>query len=554
MAKIYKLDRTEDLATAIKRIKNLRDREAVFDVEDGSPIIANSSNLKLLRKTAEVLGKKILLKTDNELAKVLALKAGMGLYGNQEVSLAKALNPKGKASFSDINTDSKPKPVVAPKPAATAKPKAASRAEIAKFEEPIIPEVPISKMGKDKDYEGLTLPERSGLRSWASSWVVWSFVAAVVLLIGVVGLFTLILPKADITVYARSEPITRDVDVTIDQTAKDLDAAKQTVPGAMVTKEVSDTQAFQTTGTRLVGEKASGTVVLYNFTKNTLTLKASTTTLLYNGKKYFFTKDVTGLRPTGTIGSGTEAETDRTTLIAPIPIVAENPGETYNLTANMRFEVKNAALGDNKNVYGMNEVPIAGGRADTIKVMSQADYDRAVASMTSGMDDLAAKELGADQKILSVASGNEIYKTADKKVGDEANEFNMTMIGKVKGLSYRESDLKKLMMEQIKSTLSSDKYLPEDGEQKVSAAVKNLDLNAGRATLTVHFETIVGYKVENSNLAEVLAGKDAYQIKEILLQKPEIDRVDVSFFPAFVKKAPRFNHKIFVSTKSIEAL
>jgi hypothetical protein len=322
-----------------------------------------------------------------------------------------------------------------------------------------------------------------------------------------------------------------------------------------VTKELSHTKNFQTTGTKLVGEKAKGTVVIYNFTKNTLTLRATTTTLLIGGKKYFFVKDATNIRPTARIGEGPEQEVDQSSLTEPVAIIAESPGETYNIPANQKIEIQNSALGPNPNVYAMNNVPFTGGSARTVNILSQADLDRATTQMTDELAELAEQDLanegeGSTRKVLPTGSNKEVLaKTANKNVGDEAIDFDMTLIGRVTGLAYNEDDIKNLMVEKISAVLTEDKYLLEDGKRDVTARFKTLDLAGGKGVLSVHFETIAAYRVNNDNLSKMLAGKSAVEIKEILLTKPEIDRVDVKFSPFFVNKAPRFNGKIYIKSQ-----
>src|SRR5690606_18102325 len=127
----------------------------------------------------------------------------------------------------------------------------------------------------------------------------------------------------------------------------------------------------------LEGEKATGSIQLYNFTLNTLTLRASTTTLITeDGKRFRFARDVTGLRPTARIGQGSEQTLDESSLIPPIPIIAEEVGSSYNIGANVRLEIQNTALGQ-ADVYGMTAAALTGGSSKEIKILSQQDIDQA---------------------------------------------------------------------------------------------------------------------------------------------------------------------------------
>ncbi|MBX4191788.1 MAG: hypothetical protein KW804_03245, partial [Candidatus Doudnabacteria bacterium] len=82
---------------------------------------------------------------------------------------------------------------------------------------------------------------------------------------------------------------------------------------------------------------------------------------------------------------------------------------------------------------------------------------------------------------------------------------------------------------------------------------KSVDPAFTKGVLTVHFQTIAAYKVDNQNLTKILSGKTEPEIKEILLSKPEIDQVKVKFWPEwFVHKAPKFNGKIKIETELSE--
>lgn len=544
--RVVKLKKTDDIADVIRTIKGLKDRDVVFEMEKGSSLLSSSANLKLIKKTGEVMGKKIRVRTDDQMGRVLALKAEVLEESESEElqgtlkSASKVRRSDVKPRFSDIRRPSKI-PVAVPVAAKKIKPQPIVEDSI-EDEEPTFPEEVDEEIAPVK-------PVRKSRRSFAKY-----FVIGMVVLVLAVFALAVLLPTATITIYARSEPITRDLEVTVDKSAQAVDENSLVVPGTVITRDVSQTKTFDATGSKQVGTKASGSVTLYNFTKNTLTLKASTTTLVANGKKFFFTKDVTGLRPTAQIGSGEEMEVDNSTLIPPVAIVAETPGDEYNINANTKFTIVNAALG-NQNVYGTNTNPLTGGTSRTVKVVSQKDLDNAVALLTDSVasaaeTDLNSENTNADLTILSNGVNKEVLaKTANKNVNDEADSFDMTMIARVSGLAFKNSDVEKIMVDKINAVLSNDKYILPDAKGNLSdTTYKSVDLTKGSGVLSAHYETVVAYKVDTNNLPKLLAGKNPGEIKEILLAKPEIDRVDVEFAPFFVNKAPKLNGKIYIKT------
>ncbi|MBI3952749.1 MAG: baseplate J/gp47 family protein [Candidatus Doudnabacteria bacterium] len=492
---IIKLAKKDDIATIVKKIKDLKERDIVFELEKGSSLLTSSSNLRLIKRTGEVLGKKIRIATNDPTGKLIARKAEM-LAEDEQGRVVQKTQPRMRRSgvdsrFSDIVT---PKKIL---PISTVK---SLNVKIPKISE--------------------SLPKLKKI----------TFAVAILVLV-LFGL-AIILPQASIIVYARSEPITRDFEVQADKALSSLDQNNLKIPADIITKEVSDTKTFTTAGTKISGTKASGSVTIYNQTSTTLKLLASTTTLVAGGKNFRFTADVSAIRANGQTG--------------PIAITAEDPGDSSNIPAGARFEIKNAALGS-RDVYAKNQAALSGGASNGVKIFSQEDFDRAVAAMSDDLVNKVQKDL-SDKILPSGATVEVLAKTANKEVGTEAESFDFTMIGRVRGLTYKQDDLKNLINQNINSLLSSDKYLLSDKDQ-ITPRFKSADLNAGKGILVVHYETMIAYKIDGDGLDRLLTGKNGQQIKDILLTKPEIERVDVQFSPFFVKKAPRLNGRIEILTK-----
>ncbi len=517
--KIIKLSKKDDIASVVKQIRNLRDKEIMFELEKGSTLLRSSDNLKLMKRTGEAMGKKILVTTDDEIGRVLAKKAGV-LKDASEVKMPKVQQRVARSDikprFSDIMDPHK----------AAVKKVVASAAKV---------------------MENVSLPKLSFAGAAPSSLKIirnspstkYFVIGILILVIGFLAL-AVVLPKASITIFARSEPVYRDLEVNLDVAAKSMDTSKLVVPAQSVTKEVSQTKTFPATGTSAGGQKASGSVTIYNQTPYTLTLKAATTTLVSGTHKYVFTKDVAGIKPNGQTG--------------PVGIVATAGGDGYNLAAGTKLEIVNQALG-NLNVYAQTVGALSGGLAGSGKSVSQEDLDRARLSLINDIITQAETDLTADQgqtvKLLTSTNNQEVLaSTANKNVGDTAESFDMTVIAKVGGLAYHPDDVLNLVKAKINEVMSSDKYLVDGPNNSIQTAFKAIDLVNGRGLMTVHYETVAAYKVNASNLAPVLSGKNESEIKEILLSKPEVDSVNVIFWPAWlVHKAPWLNGKITITTE-----
>ncbi len=525
-AKIIKLTKKDDLTSVIKQIKSLKDREIVFEIDDDSPLLKSSEGMKLMKKTGEVLGKEIKIETGDETGKLLAKKAGV--LGKNTVIKASA-----KPRFSDIMIPKKRTVKKATDIVEQSAPRASVpvQSKFTKYEEPIMDPRPNS--------EGSRLEFEISKKSTKFSKI---FILCLVILIAAVFGLAVLLPQADVIVVARAEPITRDFEVVVDRSVMAVNSSSLLIPGVAISKEVSITKSFPTTGEKVSGTKASGVVTIYNNTANTLTLKASTTTLIANGKNYSFVKDVSGIKPNGVANAG-------------IQITAQNGGTDSNVPAGTRFQIVNAALG-NQNVYAENPAAITGGvTGASTKILSQQDIDSATNVLMQDILRTAEEQLTSTNsvKIRVLDSGVKkevLAKTANKNVGQETENFDMTMIAKVTGLGFREDDVTEVVVAKINEVLSDDKYLLDTAKQTYDASFKSITPEQTSGTLSVHFETVAAYKIDGDNLPKLLAGKTDFEIKEILLSKPEVDDVRVKFWPEwFVHKAPKFNGKIKITTE-----
>jgi len=536
--KIIKLGKKDDIASAVKHIKNMREKEAVFELDEKSPLLRSSDNMKLMKKTAESLGKKITVSTDDEIGLILAKKAGV-LADDVEVSMPKRMTNRRRpmrsaptSRVSDISNSSR----------------------VVTTEKTVDVSDRFSIPGISAVSDVITAPKRMiSKTSWMSKFRTprsKHILAGLSVVVIASLLLAIFLPAATITIHARSESITRDFEITVDSNLTQADNMNLEIPGVIVNKEKSLTKHYQATGTQATGAPAAGAVTLYNFTGNTLTLRQSTTTLVTDdGRKYLFTKDVTGLRATG----GTEQNPNESTLIDPVSVVAEQPGEAYNLAANTRFKVVNAALGQ-QNVYGINAQAITGGSATATTVVSEDDVNRAADSLVNDILTETADELssqhGTTVKLVDSGLKKEVLaKSTSVDINQAADSFDLTGIVRLTGIGFKHDDVVSLVTSKINQVLSADKYLPEGSTNEYTATFKNYDPATGRGVLAVHFVTRVAYKVNSDNMSKLLAGKNAEEIEEILLAKPEVDSVEVSFWPPWlVHKAPRLNGKVHIQT------
>ena len=78
------------------------------------------------------------------------------------------------------------------------------------------------------------------------------------------------MPRASVTVVTENRSVPVNLTVTADPASSTVDINGKTIPAETKTTEQTATQKFTATGEKNVGEKASGTMTIYNCTDNTL--------------------------------------------------------------------------------------------------------------------------------------------------------------------------------------------------------------------------------------------------------------------------------------------
>jgi len=539
MSRTIYLQFDEEIISALQKIRRTGDPEIIMVVPTGAKLFRNLTGLKLLKREAEKYEKTFSLATADERGRLLATRAGISIATQPHTSLANAAAA-----------------AVAKKPALTRmgdivmRPLKSASHEKSKAEAPLETVVQTNELvdligpqsGSSVD---IKMPEPVRIPMPPLRYTLLP-AAVVALILALLAVF--VLPSAEIIVKPRTEPVTRDLEVQVDSKVGVPDVSNLTIPGKIIAEQISESKTYAATGVKNTGEKASGFVTLYNFSKTTLILKKGTTRLEAKGKVYYFLQDVGNIRPTGRIGE--DLEVDQSSLIDPVPIVAAESGEDSNLPAGTRFEIYNEVFGHQAQaLYAANGNPIAGGTNKQIKIVSVADIDAARKDLK---DLLVAKfresvqqKLTADSRLSDNAfAASVVEEKITPPATSEADNFSLFQKANITALVYDEADVRDLIVERIVRLLPENKYLLPAQAQRMSAQFVSLDLAGGVGTLRAHFESEVRYQINADFLSRSLPGKSATQVKEILLARPEIQDVQVKLSPFWVNTVPRFGNKI----------
>ena len=358
------------------------------------------------------------------------------------------------------------------------------------------------------------------------AWIFGSSVAVAALALLLIANF--VFEKASIIVYAKAAEKDYSFDTVLGQG----------VPAVKVSKEKTKSQIFKSTGQNNTGTKAQGTVNLLSSYPSTLTLRADTTYLESgSGKRYRFSSHVTGLRP------------DSPQVVN---VTAEESGESGNLSSGARLEVHNSAFGYRPQVlYATVGAGITGGSNNFSVAVSDKDLEKAKEALSEEILKDVQTETGLF--LLNDLSRVEIQNLSyDAKAGESRENFTATMKAQVSALGFKEEDLRALAEAETAKKLTQSENLIEVNSASFKYYVRSFDLDNNIAVVNVSYTSKLSPKLDANDLKTLFAGKNSDQIKEILVDKTDIEGVRVSLSPFWRKSTPRDTGRIDVKVELTE--
>ena len=363
-----------------------------------------------------------------------------------------------------------------------------------------------------------------------------------ILLIGLTAyyLFTV---KAQVTLTMQAKKIEDSTEITL-RTDSGNDLAQQILSAKEVETAVEGTVSTVATGTKETGEKAKGTVTLYNSSDAKKTIPSGTILSSSNNLDYVVDKDTVIASASGDIFSGTKPGTVQTSL------TAKNIGSEYNLPSGAKFN-----LSGSTSIAAKNDAAFSGGTKKELLVVSQKDIDKLVAELPKQLEDKARESLkgraSSDQAILPIFTNVVLSKkTLDNDLGDEAKKVTLKATVTFTSLSYSASDLKELSEAALKGKYEQNLAISDKG---ITNEIKNLKTNKNNSvSATLIMSAGLLPKLDKESIVENLTGKSFDDANDYLEQIPQVESGEIILSPGLPlvpKLLPRFSKNITVSLR-----
>ena len=414
------IDPEDDITDIITKIENSKEKIVALVPPKKAGVFRSVVNIKLIAKSGVNAGKTIVLVTTDPAITKLA--------GSTKLPVTKDLKSAPSIPKVDEVADAEP---------ASADEILESAAK--ESEEEVVEDVEDEAKDKksddkkddddekkeEKDDEKSDKKDKKPVKSknpfinWVKNHkVLISILAGLVVVFGVVLFWAFaIAPSASVTVAIRTTTTNFSENATFVTKLADENVTSGKFYLDEKKSEVKTESTFEATGTKNIGEKATGDLVVYAYFRNSGNVAVNAgATFTYGNLKFTADKDVTlswdGKDVDACENKGTTSSITSGCLISSrVNVTAVEPGTQYNIAAASSGWTTTANVG----VY--SDQAMSGGTSKTVRVVQQSDIDTALAKVKE--NNSTAQEARKAKLISEIDDGAFIIESSYKQTTGE---------------------------------------------------------------------------------------------------------------------------------------
>lgn len=370
---------------------------------------------------------------------------------------------------------------------------------------------------------------------------IFGFLFLVILLAGGFA-FWWFYPKAVVSVYVSPQSLNEKVNVVIDLSKDSASFSSKILTGKKVSVSVDGDRTTDTTGTKVVGDKAKGQVTIYRVGPK---MDLSAGTVLHGPDKLKFTLDDSITVASGSAGSAGETNAN---------VTAQDIGSQYNLASGSSFSVGNFSTNDleAKN----NNDAFSGGSSREITAVSQDDQDTLLKDLTDELKqkakDKIVEEITQDDYFIGDSmSFNTSSKNYSGKVGDEATTLKLALTLDVVAVAIPRQELLDFAQEVLKDKIPQG-FVLRDEQVNFGFGLDNAKDDQYDFNLTISANLLP--QVDTDKIAEGIKGRyPSVALSSLEKDVPGFTRAEIKITPILpgrLKTLPHVSKNISVVLSS----
>ena len=344
-----------------------------------------------------------------------------------------------------------------------------------------------------------------------------------------------LLPRARVQVVTKKSDWSLVDSVLADKNIAKIDTNQKQIPAEVFTTPLKNFNfSFPATGKKMVQDKASGKITIYNaYSSNPQTLVANTSFTTSDNKIFHLSQKITV--PGAQI---IEAKIIPSSIEA--TIIADKPGSEYNIASSTHLSLP-LFEGSAKytGFYAQAKESIAEGFVGEVPVPTDNDIkyakDKSEKDLKDYTDSLLSLQIPQEFKLIDGARQFNITKEEVNKKVDEKGNFTVFLEGKSSAIGFKESDSKDLIENLGQISLGESFKLKT---YQLDYGAGRSDFNSGKISFAINFNGVFEEPLNIQSFEQKILGKNEQELKTAIYSLANIEKASVSFWPFWVKTVP----------------
>lgn len=328
--------------------------------------------------------------------------------------------------------------------------------------------------------------------------------------------------KANVKLTLKPNLVNQDETVTF-STSKSNDFSNNLISAKSVSTSIDAQVSTAATGKKDVGDKAKGTITIYNNSDSSVSLSSGSTLTASNGQVFTLDNSVTVASASGDIFSGTKPGTSNAT------VTAKDIGTDGNVPSGTKF-----TIGSGNTVAAKNDNAFSGGSKKSVTVVSSNDLAKLRSDIVKSVQDSAKQKLetqaSSGETVLPLISNPVLENQKfDKHSNDQASQVSLTASVVFTGMAYENSDLDDYAKSVVKEKYPQNPNLANKSVKETVADAKQRTQDAATATVTVQAGLLPN--IDQQDVINNVKDKSLGDAKRILMNLPQVDDASITFSP-----------------------
>ena len=366
--------------------------------------------------------------------------------------------------------------------------------------------------------------------------------AGIIVLFVILIVFYFFVNKATIVLSIDGKRTDKTQNITFSKNP--TDPSRSIIQAEFISVSEDGSVSTQSTGKKEVGDRARGTVTIFNNDSSPKTLSSGTTITSSNGLDFTLDKSVTVSSASGDIFSGT------TPGKANVNVTSSKIGQEYNLPSNTKLTIGGA----NSSTAAKNDNAFSGGTKKEVTVVSKDDIAKLLEDLPRNLEGKARNDLSkkvSDDKVLLPVfiSATVSKKHFDKNTNDEAKQVTLKGSVNFEGIAYKKNDATNFANELLKTSISGDLTVDPNN---IKVQVKDIKETKGEVNANITIAGSLVPKIDEGKFSKEVSGKSFSDAEEIFKKIPQISDVEIKLsfnIPFFPKRLPFSSKNVKITTR-----